>query len=187
MLLQQVGRGDELFLHQRAIGAHGHDHLLREHGHVGEVGILVALGAEHHVVAAAQQILHEGYRGVLAHVERDASGSGLVAVEQLGDEVGLHGDDAAEVDLAAVVLHDGDALVYLLEALVHVGEELGAVLREMDVASRLLEQRHAQLLFERADGVRQGRLRDVELFRCLGVMLQLCELAEVVQLRKVHR
>ena len=89
--------------------------------------------------------------------------------------------------MKSVVLHDGDALVYLLEALVHVGEELGAVLREMDVASRLLEQRHAQLLFERADGVRQGRLRDVELFRCLGVMLQLCELAEVVQLRKVHR
>lgn len=55
---------------QRAVGAHGNDHLLGEHGHAREVGVVVAARAEHHVSSRSTGVLHEGLQGVLAHAER---------------------------------------------------------------------------------------------------------------------
>ena len=88
--------------------------------------------------------------------------------------------------LARVLMHNRNALIKLAQRIVHIGRELFAIARKLHVAPLALKQRNAELLLERAYGIRQSRLRDIELLGCLGIVLQFGKLAEIIQLRQVH-
>ena len=83
-------------------------------------------------------------------------------------------------------MHDLHATIELTQRATYIIGELATVTRKAHIAPLALEQRHAQLALERLDGVGKRRLTDIELFCGLSVVLELCEFAEVVQLRQVH-
>lgn len=81
-----------------------------------------------------------------------------------------------------MLVGDVDALVEGVEGFGDVGVELFAVLREPHRSILSFEQGDSQLFFKLGDGVRQGGLRDVELFGRFRVVLNLGQLLEVIQL-----
>ena len=173
------------------VHAHAQLEAAVEHGKVLDVGLVIASSAERHVerlvVQALREVVREGLVRLDAHVVAVAL---VVGLEQRGQVVVLHGERRAQVDGAAHLLlaprHDLDAVVEGAQAVAHVAVELLAVGRQLHAAPVAAEQRNAQLLLQRADGVGERRLGDVELFGSARVVLQFGKLLEVVELGQVH-
>ena len=87
---------------------------------------------------------------------------------------------------AAVQLHQVDGFVHLAERPADVLVEFGAVGCQAHVAPHALEELHAKFPLQIADRVGKRGLGDEKLLGGFSVMLDLSQLAEVVQLRQIH-
>lgn len=165
------------------------DHeILGQHGREYQVGLVGQPAAKGDVQFAVAQAPYAFIGGALVDVEHDAVAEGLAkAVQQLGQEGALNGNDRADVNLAdepaAVQLHQVDGLVHLAERPADVLVEFGAVGCQAHVAPHALEELHAELPFQVADRIGKRGLGDEKLLRGFSVMLDFSQLAEVVQLR----
>ena len=123
------------------------------------------------------------------HVLDDFPGTGfadgklvLVGIEQLNcfdkaldrEGVVLRGDGKLLFALArlAVLVHDDFVMVVQLA---RVGDEFLALVGERDAAAGAVEDEDVHLVFEVADGGREGRLRDIELLGGLVEGAGLCD------------
>ena len=110
-------------------------------------------------------------------------GGGQVAGAYRGD--GPNVDGARKAAVAAVEL--GNAALDGGKPRRNVLQEHAAVIGELHVAAGFAEQLAPELLFQRGNGMRKGRLRDVQAFGRASVMLGFRKMAKVCELGKVHR
>jgi hypothetical protein len=140
-------------------------------------------------VAAAQRLELLRQRE-LAQLELHAGiAAGEVAQHQRQQRVGGGGEiaDGEAPELAALGAADSfDRLGGARERRSRLVEEGAAGVRQRDAPSRALEQLRAELVFEVADRLREGWLRQREALRRAAEVQLLGEDHEVAQLTKVH-
>ena len=92
-----------------------------------------------------------------------------------------HHTDRAGVGVD-IILDGGDASLQILDALLNIGKKQLAVLGQLDISALSDKEFDVQLFLQLLDRVTQVRLADEELLRRAGVMLQLRNGPEVIQL-----
>ena len=183
----KIAKGQLVEAGKRMRVMHDGHQLMRQDGNECEIGFVGHARGEHDFVAAELKILDERSREPLGDVDRDVTAvPSPVSCYQRGKIVSLDGVNGPQLYGAGkgfhVLVGDVDALVEGVEGFGDVGVELFAVLREPHRSILSFEQGDSQLFFKLGDGVRQGGLRDVELFGRFRVVLNLGQLLEVIQL-----
>ena len=153
-------------------------------GHLG----VVHLGGEDQVHVPRQQLLPQALIGGLlvelqAHIH--PVGLGHIAHDDVRGELRQGGearhDHGARVGVD-VVGQLVDAGLQSGQRLLNVGQEQLAVLGQLHVAALFLKELHVQLALQLLDGVAQAGLADKQFFRRPGVVLQLGDGSEIIQL-----
>ena len=177
---------------KRALLAYRDDELMGNDGLEAKARLAFLLGGENDVIFVVFQAFDKIERETLRYTElhrfTEVVVIGANERRQIIARNGVqrtHSQFARE--LTRVLMHNGDALIELAQRIVNIGRELFAIARKLHIAPLALKQRNAELLFEGTNGVRQRGLRDIKLLGGLGIVLQFGKLAEIIQLRKVHR
>ena len=112
-------------------------------------------------------------------------------LNDMGQQIGAHGGNETDVDLAGHGL--GEVLAYALE-LAHLFEHLAGLpghgiagRGKQHLAGGALDQDHPQLIFQLAQLAAQGRLADEAALRRLAKMFLLFQRYQVLEIAKVHR
>ena len=167
--LHLVAHDEELVL-DTVIGAREHDAEIE----LAEVGLLT------HFERIAE----------LLHVERDVRIRRAEFRKEIREQVALDHRRDAEADraarLAVEALHVLIRRLHVAHDALRVDEERAPFLRELHVLLAAVDERELQLALERFDGLRHGRLRDVQHLGRAREVLELADRDEIFQLSKFH-
>ena len=162
---------DEEFIFDDVVGARKHDAEIE----LAEVGLLAHL----HGVAE------------LLDVERDVRVDRAEFREEIREQIAFDHRRDAEADraarLAVKALHVLIRGLHVAHDALCVNQKRASLLRELHMLLAAVDERELQLAFERLDGLRDRRLRDMEHLRCAREVLELADRDEILQLSKFHR
>ncbi len=162
---------------------HGNHQPLIEQGGAG-YSRFVNRPRQHQVADALLELFVQRRRFALQHMELGPVAEGAAELLHGGGQVmGAHRGYCPHIDrsgkAAVAAVYLGHAAIDAGKPFRNVAEEHPAIIGELYVAAHLAKQRAAQLAFQRGNGVRKGRLRNMQALGRARVMLGFGQMAEI--------
>ena len=158
-------------------------------------GPVIPVHPEGHIQLPGLHLIKDIKGRALCKLEADAPVV-LLPVEALHQRRDQGGGDAVEVaqlgylgQIARHLFQNSGPLVQQGQGTLHIGEKLFPIGGQADLPVLLLEQLDPQFLFQLADGIAEGGVGDVQLFRRPGVVQdtgQDLKILELKQSQEVH-
>ena len=145
-------------------------------------------GAENQIILFSFQIIQQRFRVALVAGKRDILILRIIqkACNQSGDKVRPDRCHIRQSDVSAPFGNQTFNLIFsqlqLCQGVFHIEHINPPIFCQNNISALLFKQICPQFLFHGRNGVAERRLRNIQLFRRLSIMLQFCQRFKIIQL-----